>query len=152
MSPRLTWSGEGAHQAVALVLISSSFANAPAETGLNCLRADTPAPGGAEQYGGARNFAPRQTRTNKHESELSMVTKCANPSCGASFQYLRGGKLFLLDLPRPSPQAQQGGGNGHAGRIAEYFWLCDRCCLDLTVIVDGSGQAAVAKAHASGQG
>ena len=80
-----------------------------------------------------------------------MVTKCANPSCGASFQYLRGGKLFLLDLPRFSSQAQGGNGNGHAGRTAEYFWLCNRCCLELTVIVDASGQAAVAKASASGQ-
>jgi hypothetical protein len=73
-----------------------------------------------------------------------MVTKCANPSCGASFQYLRGGKLFLVELPRLSSQP---GGNG---RTAEYFWLCDQCCSELTVTVDAMGQAAVAKARASG--
>ncbi len=70
-----------------------------------------------------------------------MVTKCANPSCSASFQYLRGGKLFLVDLPRiPSLK-------GRKERTAEYFWLCDRCCSELTVTVDASGQAAVAKAR-----
>ena len=75
-----------------------------------------------------------------------MVAKCANPSCGASFQYLRGGKLFLVDLPRfSSPIAGE-------GRRAEYFWLCHRCCSELTVTVDGSGQVAIAKARASGRG
>lgn len=70
-----------------------------------------------------------------------MVTKCANPSCNASFQYLRGGKLFLVDLPRvPSL-------TGRKERTAEYFWLCDQCCSELTVTVDASGQAAVAKAR-----
>lgn len=73
-----------------------------------------------------------------------MVTKCANPSCGASFQYLRGGKLFLVDLSRSPERVLQNGGH-HKGRTAEYFWLCDRCCSDLTVIVDGTGHAAVAK-------
>ena len=28
-----------------------------------------------------------------------MVVKCANPSCGVKFRYLRGGKLFLLEMP-----------------------------------------------------
>lgn len=83
---------------------------------------------------------------------MSMVAKCANPSCGASFQYLRGGKLFLVDLPRFSSQPAPANGAKHGARTAEYFWLCDRCCSELTVIVDGSGQAAVAKAHAAARG
>lgn len=80
-----------------------------------------------------------------------MVTKCANPSCGALFHSLRNGKLFLVDLPRCSsgPGGERGG--RLAGRTAEYFWLCDQCSADLTVVVDGSGQPAVAKARASGR-
>lgn len=73
-----------------------------------------------------------------------VVNKCANPSCGASFRYLRGGKLFLLDLHRPS----FGSGPGSAPvekRAVEYFWLCDRCSSELTVTVDGNGRAAVAR-------
>ncbi|HET9792134.1 MAG TPA: hypothetical protein VFR08_12585 [Candidatus Angelobacter sp.] len=81
-----------------------------------------------------------------------MVSKCANPSCGALFRSLRSGKLFLVDLPRYS--SKPGGENGGTfpGRTAEYFWLCDQCCAELTVVVDGSGQAAVAKARASKSG
>jgi hypothetical protein len=85
--------------------------------------------------------AHQPERQTSQEKEDVMVTKCANPSCGASFQYLRLGKLFLVDLPSLSPP----------GRRSEYFWLCGRCCPELTVIVDASGQAAVAKARASGQ-
>lgn len=76
--------------------------------------------------------------------DVVMVTKCANPSCSASFHYLRGGKLFLVDLPRFSSST------GRNGRTAEYFWLCDQCCSELTVTVDATGQAAVAKARAAG--
>ena len=75
-----------------------------------------------------------------------MVAKCANPSCGASFQYLRGGKLFLVDVAHISPETGQENGGQHA---AEYFWLCGRCSSELTVTVDGKGRAAVAKAHAT---
>ena len=28
-----------------------------------------------------------------------MIAKCANPDCNVAFRYLRGGKLFLLDIP-----------------------------------------------------
>ncbi len=76
-----------------------------------------------------------------------MVTKCANPSCYASFQYLRRGKLFLLDLPRSSARTEEGGTNTDRQRTAEYFWLCDECSSQLTVIVDRNGQAAVARAN-----
>ena len=81
-----------------------------------------------------------------------MVTKCANPSCGALFHYLRSGKLFLVDLPRFSSGTGGERGGTLSGRTAEYFWLCDQCCAELTVVVDGSGRAAVAKAHASKSG
>jgi hypothetical protein len=74
-----------------------------------------------------------------------MVTKCANPSCGASFRYLRGGKLFLLDLHR-SFFGLEPGSAPVKKRVVEYFWLCDRCSAELTVTVDASGRAAIAKA------
>jgi hypothetical protein len=74
-----------------------------------------------------------------------MVTKCANPSCNASFQYLRGGKLFRVDLPHASAATA----NGHAAlrphRTSEYFWLCDECCSQLTLMVDEKGEIGVAK-------
>ncbi len=77
-----------------------------------------------------------------------MVTKCANPLCSASFRYLRGGKLFLVDLHRSSSGSERGGPAG-GKRVVEHFWLCERCSSELTVTVDSTGQAAVARASAS---
>ncbi len=73
-----------------------------------------------------------------------MVTKCANPSCSAPFQYLRGGKLFLIDLHRSSLGLEPGSAPVRK-RVVEYFWLCERCSSELTLTVDGTGRAAVAK-------
>ena len=73
-----------------------------------------------------------------------MVTKCANPSCSTPFQYFRGGKLFLLDVRDLSGSQKKGVASAHF-RTAEYFWLCDLCCVQLTMIVAGNGEAAVAR-------
>jgi hypothetical protein len=97
------------------------------------------------KQGSVKKHCAAQMLNPVGKRDVVMVTKCANPSCSASFQYLRGGKLFLLDLPRLSSQP------GRNGRTAEYFWLCDRCCSELTVTVDASGQAAIAKARAAGR-
>jgi len=87
----------------------------------------------------------RKPPTELIKERVAMVTKCANPACGEPFRYLRGGKLFLVDLLRSSA----GPGNGrpvtHQNRTAEYFWLCDQCCSMLTVVVDRNGKAAVGR-------
>jgi hypothetical protein len=80
-----------------------------------------------------------------------MVSKCANPSCGASFQYLRSGKLFLLDLRHSRTVSENGSAAVSKRGAAEYFWLCDQCCSQLTVVVGRNGPATVAKARAFGQ-
>ncbi len=77
-----------------------------------------------------------------------MVSKCANPSCSAPFQRLRGGKLFLLDVHRSSSVSERGSA-AVRNKAVEYFWLCDRCSAELTVTVDSAGQAAVTRARAS---
>jgi hypothetical protein len=74
-----------------------------------------------------------------------MVTKCANPSCNASFQYLRGGKLFRVDLPNASAATARADVGMRPDRTAEYFWLCDECCSQLTLMVDEKGEIGVAK-------
>ena len=79
------------------------------------------------------------------KERIAMVNKCANPACGASFRYLRGGKLFLVDLPRSSPGPGNGSPVTRQGRTAEYFWLCDQCCSRLTVVVDQNGKATVGR-------
>jgi hypothetical protein len=64
-----------------------------------------------------------------------MIAKCANPDCNIAFRYLRGGKLFLLDIPNDSPR--------DATHRREYFWLCDQCSATMKVVVNKSGEAAI---------
>lgn len=75
-----------------------------------------------------------------------MLSKCANPQCTASFQYLREGKLFQIDSEA---------GNGRSGgpqlvdqkrptRHIEYFWLCGPCSSQMTLAFEkGKGVVTV---------
>jgi len=45
-----------------------------------------------------------------------MLVKCTNPSCSASFRYLRDGRLFRLER-EPTLRSSK------TNRV-EYFWLC----------------------------
>lgn len=61
-----------------------------------------------------------------------MLSKCANPECSTRFLYMRGGKLFRWD------QLQGVKDSGLAIRKeshgVEFFWLCDRCAPQMTVV------------------
>lgn len=59
-----------------------------------------------------------------------MITKCANPACDKSFQYLRGGRLYCFEL-RPQNLA-----GAKRKRLAVYFWICDRCADSLSLEFD----------------
>jgi hypothetical protein len=61
-----------------------------------------------------------------------MVTKCLNPLCGAPFQYLRCGKLFLVNS-----RDYRDGRIDVRHREAEYFWLCDSCAARMTLNLNG---------------
>jgi hypothetical protein len=67
-----------------------------------------------------------------------MLSKCANPSCPASFRYFHQGKLFRMET------ASDGGGDklapaGKIARRAEFFWLCDQCASEMTLEHDANG-------------
>lgn len=49
-----------------------------------------------------------------------MLSKCANASCTARFQYLPQGKLFRFD-------PELGTRSGPSQRRISYLWLCARC-------------------------
>jgi hypothetical protein len=59
-----------------------------------------------------------------------MVSTCANPECSAPFRRLRQGRLFLID-PRDRARSQTAPGSTRL----EFFWLCDRCTPQFTVVV-----------------
>jgi hypothetical protein len=66
-----------------------------------------------------------------------MLSKCANPDCGASFHYLGEGKLYEIRFDKPERQAVEQ--KKAAGR-SERFWLCDRCSTQMTLAVDPSSK------------
>jgi hypothetical protein len=63
-----------------------------------------------------------------------MVSKCANPTCGATFDH-REGRLFRF----PKRPNQAGPANTHS---VQHFWLCGNCFPDyLLEYHDGVGVA-----------
>jgi hypothetical protein len=68
-----------------------------------------------------------------------MVSKCANPRCSERFLYLHQGKIFQLS---PTPEVEAVGG-GFPPSLCERFWLCDKCCKEMTLVWGGTGPKLV---------
>jgi hypothetical protein len=76
-----------------------------------------------------------------------MLSKCANPSCTAAFLYLHEGKLFRMEVVQPSDGAQEdfkSDGNGRTTQRLEYFWLCDACAAQMTIVRTATGRVKTA--------
>jgi hypothetical protein len=59
-----------------------------------------------------------------------MLSKCANPSCSATFRFLHEGTLFHVEIASTLQE----------GTVAlERFWLCTECSRKLTVVSDSAG-------------
>jgi hypothetical protein len=64
-----------------------------------------------------------------------MVSKCANPSCGATFDH-REGRLFRF------PKRPIDGGRPANTHSVQHFWLCGNCVREyLLEYQDGVGVA-----------
>lgn len=66
-----------------------------------------------------------------------MLSKCANPDCGASFQYLGQGKLYEIRHEPELAGPQLLPPKKAAGR-SERFWLCTNCATIMTLAVDAT--------------
>ncbi len=76
-----------------------------------------------------------------------MISKCANPDCGAPFRYLREGKLFQLYTgsdPGLDP-VPASGSSEKTSRPMEYFWLCGRCAGTLRLEFEKKNGAAIVR-------
>jgi len=65
------------------------------------------------------------------------------------FRYLRGGKLFLLEMPRFMPRSSQADNQKESRKRephSEYFWLCERCAKEMT-ITPQADTGAITVAH-----
>ena len=69
-----------------------------------------------------------------------MITKCANPACGASFRLARE-PPSSIDQPQVllSPDAEF----QRSVLRNEYFWLCAQCAQRLTITSDGNGRVFI---------
>jgi len=72
-----------------------------------------------------------------------MLSKCANPSCTASFRYFHQGKLFRMEVGTSEPDEAVLTRAGKSVRRAEFFWLCDRCATRMTLEHNSSGGVVV---------
>lgn len=61
-----------------------------------------------------------------------MLSKCANPKCSHLFHYLHEGKLFRLDAS--TGRVGLYSDYKESGSRVEFFWLCDDCAADMTVV------------------
>lgn len=72
----------------------------------------------------------------------TMLGKCANPACLASFRKLGSGKLFAFEslMNVKSVEITPNSGSAKTGRTPMFFWLCETCSLTITLGLDGVGQ------------
>jgi len=66
-----------------------------------------------------------------------MLDKCANPACSTTFRRLRDGRVFVTEVEAD----YQSGANGRARQ--RQYWLCNSCCLTMTVISERGKRAQV---------
>jgi hypothetical protein len=62
-----------------------------------------------------------------------MLSKCANSACSNSFRYFHQGKLFRMAMPAEN-HAEGGTAAKKSASHIEFFWLCEECRLEMTVI------------------
>ena len=72
-----------------------------------------------------------------------MLSKCANPSCSASFRYFHEGRLFRIEVPSRSAEDVQ---RARPAVHVEFFWLCGRCAPEMALEHDGRGNVSVTRA------
>jgi len=85
----------------------------------------------------------RINRSNKY----SMLSKCANPACSATFRFLGEGRLYLIDSKAASARHRAPAELKYAGRSCthEYLWLCSSCSRDMTIQIDSDLEVKVAR-------
>jgi hypothetical protein len=63
-----------------------------------------------------------------------MLSKCANPTCSATFRYLHEGRLYVI-ASRETLGGHKTRCSSKSGQL-EYAWLCSSCSLYLTIQID----------------
>jgi hypothetical protein len=80
-----------------------------------------------------------------------MISKCANPACSAHFLYLHEGRVYrvLRNLP-DTREAQMGVDPSFKKHPqAEFYWLCERCGVTMTLRFRKDAGVIVEPKHAA---
>ena len=70
-----------------------------------------------------------------------MLSKCANPTCSASFRRLGSGRLFRFEvrsLSEPCRDVPHSVCSTKSGHASVFFWLCKNCKLTNTLSFDSA--------------
>lgn len=81
-----------------------------------------------------------------------MVSKCANPECGAPFRYFHQGQLFRLETESGYERRKAMGtdeGVKKPLRHIEFFWLCQGCAAKMTLSSEKGAGVKVQPRHAA---
>ena len=84
-----------------------------------------------------------------------MLSKCANPGCGAPFRYLNEGKVYVAewcnegDVCVLTESAQAAGKRWNR---LEMFWLCGNCDRSLTLTARANEVVAIPRTQLLAQG
>lgn len=69
-----------------------------------------------------------------------MLSRCANPACGAPFRYLKEGAVYIAEWANEGDTCELGNPAGSLnGRWSrrEMYWLCSNCNRSLLLIANG---------------
>lgn len=73
-----------------------------------------------------------------------MLSKCLNPRCSATFQYMDQGHLFRIDFNDAArkhiPVSRQKKASRSKTYPIEHFWLCQECSKAMTVALNDQGE------------
>jgi hypothetical protein len=77
-----------------------------------------------------------------------MLSKCANPACATTFQYLREGRLFKFELNSLEPGGpvlveDNSFNPKRPVHKVEHFWLCGRCARYMTLALERERRVVV---------
>jgi len=79
-----------------------------------------------------------------------VVSKCANPTCAATFRYFHQGKLFRLETEAGLDRRRALGADDETKkprRRIEFYWLCEDCAQSMTIVFE-KGVGVTARTNA----
>lgn len=75
-----------------------------------------------------------------------MLSKCLNPGCSETFQYMGQGRLFRIDFAEVGRRRTVSGTKEVIAAVPvkarpmEHFWLCESCAAAMTIEFGDSGE------------